>query len=521
MGDGFDSRTLLNPEFYDHPVTAVELIETHISWIFLAGEFAYKVKKPVNLGFLDFSTLQKRQYFCNEELRLNRRIAPQFYLAVVTIGGDRDSPELNGVPVFEYAVKMKRFPQEHQLDRMLAAGGLTVAHLDKFAAYIAAIHQRIAAAAADTPYGTPQAVMAPVIQNFRQIKSLASDKEMLSQLDRLESWSFSAYEQLKDVLRQRKAAGFIRECHGDIHLGNMAWYNEEPLLFDCIEFSDNLHWIDTVNDIAFLLMDLEDRGEEVLAGYFLNAYLRASGDYAATALLRFYKVYRALVRAKVIALRLSQSGLPPAERAADHKLLLSYLDLASSYVAKPRPVLMITHGLSGSGKSFFAGRLAPLCAAVTLHSDVERKRLFNVPLYAGSQSSVAGGIYSAEAGAKTYDRLCELAAIQLAAGISVIIDATFTGRDKRYQARALAEKYQVPFFMLDFPLGEEELKRRLVARSKPGESVSEATTEVLDYQRAHEDPLSQDETLNVLRVFPETQPMAIAARIFHRFDSSI
>lgn len=520
MSGGFDIKALLNPEFYDHPVSGVELIETHISWIFLAGDFAYKVKKPVNFGFLDFSTLQKRQHFCREELRLNGRIAPQFYLAVVSIGGDPDRPELNGRPVLEYAVKMKRFPQERQLDRMLTAGQLTARHLEKFATYIAAIHQRIASAAMNTSYGTSHAIMEPVLQNFRQIRSLLSDQDMLSQLKQLESWSLSAYEQLREVWQQRKVAGFIRECHGDIHLGNMAWYNDAPLLFDCIEFNVNLHWIDTINDIAFLIMDLDDRGEKVLAGLFLNSYLRATGDYAGVTLLDFYKVYRALVRAKVIGLRLSQSGLSQSERVADQKLLSSYLDLASSYTVASQPLLMITHGFSGSGKTSFITRLAPLCGAVTIHSDLERKRLYQVAAKASSQSPVAGGIYTAAAGLRTYNMLCDLAEIQIKAGIAVIIDATFIRRSVRDQVRKLAEKYQAPFRILDFPLIDSELKKRLELRSGQAGSISEATVDVLDYQRVHEDPLDDQERADLISVHPQTQPEQIAGCIMRSLSKS-
>lgn len=520
MPSGINIKQLLNPTFYDHPVDRVELIETHISWIFLAGDFAYKVKKPVNYGFLDFSTLQKRHYFCREELRLNRRIAPQFYLAVVAIGGDPDKPELNGFPVLEYAVKMKRFPQERQLDRMLTAGQLTSAHLEKFAANIAAIHQRIASAAADTPYGAPQSVMEPVLQNFRQIRPLLSDDDKLSQLDQLESWSLSAYEQLRELLQQRKVAGFIRECHGDIHLGNMAWYSDEPLLFDCIEFNVNLHWIDTINDIAFLIMDLDDRGEKVLAGHFLNCYLRATGDYAGMSLLAFYKVYRALVRAKVIGLRLSQPGLSESERACDQKLLSSYLDLASSYTVASQPLLIITHGFSGSGKTTFISQLAPLCGAVTIHSDLERKRLYRLAANESSQSPVAGGIYTADAGKITYNRLCDLAAIQLKAGMTVIIDATFIRKADRNLAWQIAQKYQVPFLILDFPLNENQLKKRLAIRSSQAGSVSEATEDVLEYQRAHEDPLSEQERAGLISVSSQSKPVQVAERIIRSFHKS-
>ena len=515
MATGFNIEGLLNPDFYDHPVVRVELVETHISWVFLAGDFAYKVKKPVNFGFLDFSTLQKRQHFCEEELRLNRRIAPQLYLAVVAFGGDPENPTLNATPVLDYAVKMKRFPQDAQLDRMLAAGQLTADHMDQFAVYIAAIHQRIAAAEAKMPYGSPQAVIEPVLQNFRQIRSLLSDQSMLKQLDQLEDWSRALYVRLMDLLTQRKATGLVRECHGDVHLGNMAWFNDEPLLFDCIEFNANLHWIDTMNDIAFLIMDLDDRGERVLAWRFLNGYLRKTGDYTGLPLLAFYKVYRALVRAKVICLRLSQSGLSREERDLDRKLLSSYLALAGSYTADQQPLLIITHGFSGSGKTSFVTQLAPLCGAVSIHSDLERKRLHQLAAEENSHSPVAGGIYSVSAGLETYARLYALAEVQLRAGISVIVDATFIKKAARDQFIQLAKSHLVPLLILDFPLAEHQLEKRLEARANQGGSVSEATAEVLAYQLAHEDPLSGVELEKLITVYPQSEPEQIAAPIIN------
>lgn len=513
MVNGFDVRQLLAPEFYDHPVPRVELIETHISWVFLAGDFVYKVKKPVNFGFLDFSTLHKRKHFCDEELRLNRRLAPQLYLAVVAIGGRPDRLELNGRPILEYAVKMRRFPQDAKLDRMLAAGRLSAHHLERFAAHIAALHERIAPAAADTPYGSLEAVIAPISENFRQIKMLISDRDQLRRLRVLEDWTVAAGSHLRKLFRHRKEGGFIRECHGDIHLGNMAWQNDSPLLFDCIEFNANLHWIDTMNDVAFLLMDLEDRDRERFSWAFLNSYLRATGDYAGVPLLNFYKVYRALVRVKVLCLRLSQTGVGQSERAADLELLASYLDLATSYTLADQPLLILTHGFSGSGKTTFVTELAPLCGAVTVHSDLERKRLFRLAAHEKSHSPVDGGIYSRAAGIKTYDRLCAVAATLLRSGVSVIIDATFISKTAREQAYRLARDCRVPFLVLDFRLAAGELKKRLGARERESKVVSEATVGVLDHQRAHQDPLGGEELSHVIEVSARTEPAQVAARI--------
>ena len=288
---------------------AVEVVETHISWVLLAGDYAYKIKKAVNLGFLDFSTLEKRRFYCAEELRLNRRLAPDLYLEVVPIAGSADHPVLNGPgPAIEYAVKMRRFPQACLLDQVLLRGELTPETIDAIARRIADFHGRTAIADNESPFGTPERAHLPVAENFAQIRPRLRDNEDLIRLDELERWSEREYQARFNALAARKARGLIRECHGDLHLGNMALLDGEAVPFDCIEFSDNLRWIDVISEAAFLAMDLQDRGRPDLARRFLNAYLEQTGDYEGLEVLRYYLVYRAMVRAKVACIRAGQDG---------------------------------------------------------------------------------------------------------------------------------------------------------------------------------------------------------------------
>ncbi|MCD6580553.1 MAG: AAA family ATPase [Desulfuromusa sp.] len=504
---------MLDPAFYDHPASEVELIETHISWIFLAGEFAYKLKKPVNFGFLDFSTLEKRRYFCQEELRLNKRFAPQLYLEVIRIGGESDNLKLNGKPEIDYLVKMRRFPQQKQLDRMLADGELSVEHIERFAKKIAQIHTQAPIAETKSEFGSPRSIIEPILQNFAQIRRFLPDASMIRQVDELEKWSRTAHTKLQKTFLQRQTEGFIRECHGDIHLANMAWFDEAPLLFDCIEFSESLRWIDPINDVAFLTMDLDDRGEAALGWHFLNRYLQETGDYPGMALLNFYKIYRAMVRTKVTCLRLSQPDLSEAERNDDLELVQSYLELATGYITPRTPQLIITHGLSGSGKTSFINKLAPLCNSICVHSDLERKRLHQLAPDENSRSPVTGGIYSTAAGTDTYSRLCELADILLKAGITAIVDATFIKQSARKQMHQLALEQQVPLIILDFPLNEETLRQRIKLRSEQPGKISEATGDVLDYQLAQEDPLSTAEKRTVISVDPTVEARQIAEKI--------
>lgn len=309
--------SLLSAEIYPHPVNQLRLIETHISWVILTGPYAYKIKKPVNLGFLDFSSLEQRKLYCEEELRLNKRTAPSIYLGVVPITGSTTQPQLDGKgEAIEYAVKMRQFPQDAQLDHLLEQGGLKAAHMDAFARLVADFHQQVAVAGADDNYGEPDQVMQPVEENFEQIgqHQLTSQQQQL--LDELHAWSTTEYQRLETQLAQRKQQGFIRECHGDMHLRNLAWIDEQAVAFDGIEFNANLRWIDVISEVAFLVMDLQDRNQPELAQRFLNAYLEITGDYAGLSLLPFYLVYRALVRAKVAAIRAGQQDIEDAERSS-------------------------------------------------------------------------------------------------------------------------------------------------------------------------------------------------------------
>jgi aminoglycoside phosphotransferase family enzyme/predicted kinase len=531
---------LHEPRRYDHPVERVTLVETHISWVLLTGRYAYKVKKPLDLGFLDFSTLEKRHRFCEEELRLNRRLAPEIYLAVVPIAGTPENPQLGGAGApIEYAVKMREFPQEAQLDRVLARGELKPGHIDDLAARLAEFHQHAAVAGPDSPFGTPERVWHPVNENFEQIRVRIGTAER-PPLERLAQWSRTAFEQLKDAFAARKRAGFVRECHGDAHLANMVLLDDRVMPFDCLEFNDNLRWIDVLNEVAFAVMDLEsacgaslprgprldpigeDRGQPAYARRLLNAYLEHTGDYDGLKLLRFYQVYRALVRAKVAAIRLRQPGLSDAERERTEGDYRGYIELAERYTRPTRPVLMIAHGLSGTGKTTLTQPLVERLGAVRVRSDVERKRLYGLAPTARSGAALNEGLYTAEAGVRTYDRLAELAHAIVGAGYTVIIDATFLRRAQRDRARALAEESRVPFLILAFEASEPTLRERVVLREQAGVDASEAGLAVLAQQLASAEPLGDDERAQALVVNTDRLPteVELSECVLHRLASA-
>lgn len=490
---------LQNPALFPHPVDAFEVIETHISWVLLTGPYAYKIKKPVNFGFLDFTTAQARQHFCEEELRLNQRLTSDLYLEVLPITGSPEAPQLGGDgPVIDHVLKMRQFPQTQLLDAVQARGELGEAHIDALAERIARFHRETPAVAADHPLATPAAVMAPLRQNFEQIRPLLSDKADLAQLDALEAWSESSFKRLEPLLAKRTAGGAIRECHGDIHLGNATLLDGEVVLFDCIEFNEPFRLIDIASDAAFLAMDLEDRGLRPLARRFINGWLEASGDYEAVDLLNLYKSYRALVRAKVNLFRLGQES-DAVQRAVILRQYRRYADLAESYSAIPSRFLAITHGVSAVGKSQVAMRLVEALGALRLRSDVERKRLFGEQA-AANRDTLGAGIYGPEASAATYQRLHHLAGLALHAGFPVVIDATYLQQAQREQAGQIAADTGVPFLILDCHAPDTVIAGWLAQRQAAGSDPSDATLEVVQAQHASREPLSTVEQQHSKRV---------------------
>ncbi len=492
-------RALQGPDAWPHPVGTVDVIETHISSILLAGGFAYKIKKPVDLGFLDFSTLPRRKHCCEEELRLNCRLAPEIYLEVVPIGGTPQHPVVGGGgEPFEYAVKMHRFPGDGLLSHR--PEGLPPELMDAIAEQVVQFHAGIAVCGAGQPFGDLASVLYPMQQNFEQIQQRLGTSETL---ERLQDWTLEQHAGLRERLTRRKADGFIRECHGDLHLGNITLVEGRALIFDGIEFNPDLRWIDTMSEIAFLVMDLDACGRPELARWFLNAYIIRSGDFAGLALLRFYQVYRAMVRAKVAAIRLGQSGLSGEERAAFLREHRAYLKLAEGYTTIDSPALLITHGSSGSGKSVAARLVVMEWTGIWVRSDVERKRLAGLPATARTGSEQDRGIYSVEATQRTYHRLLEVAEQILMAGLSVVVDATFLKHGQRQLFESLATRLGFPFVILDIQTPETLLRERVRSRLASGHDPSEADKAVLLAQLDAAESLTEEEHSRALAITPE------------------
>jgi aminoglycoside phosphotransferase family enzyme/predicted kinase len=510
---------LLQPAVYPHAVQRVELLQTHGAWVLLAGEHAYKIKKPVRFSFMDFGSLAQRRAACEAEVRVNRRFesgdpAAHIYLEALPITGSVHGPRWGGDPALaiEWAVHMKRFDETGRLDHLCARGALTPALLESLARQLAAFQDHAGVAPPDSALGQPDAVMAFARDNFQNLRT--SDAAAAKALS---DWTDACFSRIAPTLAQRHAQGRVREGHGDLHLANLVLIGDAVVPFDAIEFNDALRWIDVASDIAFTWMDLRHQGAPGLANVLFSAWLDASGDVSAPLVLPFFAVYRALVRAKVAALRLEQvTGGPstgsgrtesvvaaPPEEAGLGNEVRAYLRLAQNIAQPPTPRLLITHGLSGSGKTFASTRwLAEETTgrALRLRSDVERKRLHGLNAQARSGSGLNSGLYSATAHIDTYARLLSRSEDLLRNGWSVIVDAAFLKRAERHAFAALATRLGLRFGILACEAPLEQLRQRIAERQAQGHDASEATLAVLEQQLGWLEPLNAAERLSAREV---------------------
>lgn len=479
----------------------VQLLQTHISWILLAGDFAYKFKKPLKLDFLDFSTLAQRQAACQEELRINRRTALDLYLDVLPITGSVQAPRLGGhiddqSPPLEWAVHMRRFPAHALMADLAARGELAAAHVDALARTIATFQAQAAVASASSPWGLPADLAQLAQDNFTTLLAPGGLPAAREPLQQLQQWTHEQSQRLAPLMEARRAAGHVREGHGDLHLGNLLWLHGQPVLFDAIEFNPALRWLDTACDIAFLFMDLHVHDLPALAWRFLNVWLERTGDYGALPRLPYDAVYRALVRAKVAALRADGDA---AHAAPAQQEAMRYIHLAADLARQRQPWLALTHGVSGSGKSSQSQGLIEQHGLVRVRADVERKRLFGL-LPEASSASIPGGIYTRSASDQTFACLLDVARTALQAGQPVLVDATFIQRERRTPFIELAQQLGAPWCILSFNAPEHVLRERVHQRQACGGDASEAGEAVLSDQLAHVDPFTADEQAHVLHL---------------------
>ena len=480
------------------------LVQTHISSLVLAGDFAYKLRRPLRLPFLDFSTAALRRDDCLRELRLNRRTAPQLYLDVLPVFGTPDAPRL-GPPTdpqankpeaaapqaFDWLLRMRRFDQADLLDSMAHAGRLGEAHIDALAQQVAAFHDSLPPS--PPAFGAPETAQRWLLEALASLAACPAAEPQAARIEALRAWCTGEFERVAPVLAQRRAQGFVRECHGDLHLANIVLYHGVPRPFDGIEFNSELRHIDVVNDIAFTFMDLIRHGLPQLGWRLVGAYAERTGDHAGLVVLRYFAVYRALVRARVALMRATHAG-PGAARAAidafEHDLALA------ERLAAPRrdaPRLVLVCGLSGSGKSTVAQWLAPALGGVRLRSDVERKRLHGLAPTARPAAGQVATLYAADATRRTYDRLGTLARTLLRAGIDAVVDAAALRYDERDALRSLSADEVARFVIVECTATDTLLRERIARRRQANRDASDADAAVLDLQHRVREPLSPQE----------------------------
>ena len=470
-------------------------LETHISWVLVCGGHACKIKKALRNPFLDQSTLALRRHACEEELRLNRRLAPDLYLAVLPVTGTPAAPVLGGHgAAIDYAVQMRAFAQDDLWDRLAARGQLRSTHIDELLDVLVPFHARAAVAVPGGRLGSPGQVRAQLLESLDDLARMMEAPEAASALPPLRAWEAAAFDRLGPVLARRLAQGRVRECHGDLHLGNVTRIDGRSTVFDGVEFNDDFRWIDVMSEVAFMAMDLHAHALPQLAHRFVDGYLERSGDHGGIAVLDYYLVHRAMVRAKVELLRAAQRAAPD-EAEADRQAARRYLGLALRFSRREpgHAALLLTHGLSGSGKSTLTQGLLEAAGAIRIRADVERKRLAGLgPLDRGGPA-VAARLYAPDMTAATYARLRGLAAGVMQAGYPAILDATFLQRAQRDAARRLAARQQVPSVILDFECNVETLRQRLRLRHATGRDASDADEAVLAAQLRTAEPLGPDE----------------------------
>jgi aminoglycoside phosphotransferase family enzyme/adenylate kinase family enzyme len=415
-------------------------------------------------------------------------------LQLIAIKGSAAQPCLGGGgKTIEYAVKMREFPQHCLLSVYASERRLDATHIDSLAGVIASFHALANRADPNSTYGSIDTILKWGLENFDIIEAATPATVLPGYFEGLVGWSTKTGKQSLSTMSERQSGGFIRERHGDLHLGNLALIDGDITLYDCIEFNEELRWIDTISEVTFVAMDLQAREYPGFAWQFINCYLQASGDYAGIALLRYYFVYRALVRAKVAALRVAQETADTIHGRKKYQQVIRYLDLAHRWSRDDRPAIIIMHGLSGSGKSTLARHIVDTLGAIQIRSDVERKRLFDLDPEDQSGSSIEQGIYTQGATKRTYDRLAKLTEGIVQAGFTTIVDASFLKKLVRDQFKQLAHACDVPYIVISCEVPEKVLRKRIRQRSETQQDPSEANLAVLQYQLHSQEPLTMDE----------------------------
>ncbi|APV43594.1 hypothetical protein Dform_00231 [Dehalogenimonas formicexedens] len=484
-------QALLDPAHYpeDAPVE-VKLIQTQMSFVLLTGRHAYKVRKPVNLGYVDYTTLEKRKLFSDKEVSLNRRLCPDAYLGVIPVTRRNGKIRLGGEgEIIDYAVKMKQLPAEGMLDLRLKSGNVTTEMLESVAKTVSSFHDMADTNGEIARFGEMDGIRRNVEENFEQSRPYIGRALSQAQFDRLKTYFDKFLSENAAVFSSRVEERHIRDCHGDLHSAHICFRDHGICIFDCIEFNDRFRYGDTASEVAFLAMDLDHYGRADLRRVFVDEYARNSGDRGLREVLRFYQAYRAHIRAKVACFKLDDPFVPEAEKAEELTRARGYFDLEMSYI-RAKPVLFIMSGYTGCGKSAVASELARHLGLVYISSDITRKTLAGLPLDQAAGDEVDAGLYSREMNEQTYQSILMMAEGALKSGDPVVLDATFLSLELRKKAVDIALRKGADYVIVECRLDESELARRLEQRMT-GKSVSDGTWQVYLSQKAKAEPVTE------------------------------
>ncbi len=481
------------PDFYFHRPSSVEVLQTHISFIFIAGDYVFKVKKAVDFGFLDFTTLEKRKFYCGEELRLNRRLAPDYYLELVEISETTGGKVVMGPrgKVIEYAVKMRSLPEDRMLKRLLSENRVIPSEMESVARRVADFHRQAETGGRIDESGGLNVIRKNQDENFEQTEKYIGITILEKKYRFIQSFINDFMDRNRAFFEKRVKEHRIRDCHGDLHIEHICM-TDGIVIFDCIEFNERFRFADVAAEVAFLAMDLDFNGYPEHARVFVDAYVRHSGDTELAKLLNFYRTYYAYVRGKVIGFRLDDQAIEEKDREEARQLASRYFDLAYTYASRPeRKTLILTAGLMGTGKSVLASHLASRFDADLIRMDVVRKAMLHIAPAEHRYDDFGKGIYSEEVSRKVYDRACEAAASKLKEGRSVIMDASFKSRMERQRAAQIAAELQADFFILECTLPDTLIKKRLWERMSEKGEVSDGRTDILDAQKRDFEPIDE------------------------------
>ena len=491
----------------------LDLIETHTSWVFLGQDSVWKVKKPVNFGFLDFTTPILRKVACDAEIALNGRLAPQVYRGVVPITRDTKGRHAFGGAgdVVDHAVEMARLGDEQRADLLLERGELSPEHVETLAQTLAAFHERMATNEHIASFGAPDRILANIRENFSQTRSSLHDYLEPAQARELEARQIGFVEDHRDWFIERMITGKVRDGHGDLRLEHV-YLRPEPTIIDCIEFNERFRYGDVCSDIAFLTMDLARAGRVDLSERLLAAYAATADDFDLYALVDFYEGYRAVVRGKVASLLVEDSGAPAETRRHARQLARRHylLALASGREALTKPVLMVVGGLIGSGKSTVAAGLSATLTAPVVATDRTRKHWLGMPPTASMREREWSGSYAPDVTERIYSEVLRRAARVLGSGRPVIVDGSFRSREQRGRAHLLAQQLGVPFIFVECRTTPDECRARLRRRTEQAH-ISDARVELFDEFVRRFEPVNEFGAQEHV-VADTSQPLAEALR---------